>query len=116
VTLKLNGTHHILIYANGVNLFGDNINIVNKNTDALTNANKEVSMEVNTGKTKHILLSRHQNAGKNDDSKTANRASENLTKFRYLGTRETHQNLINEELIAGKTQFSSEPFYVSSAA
>jgi ribosomal protein S2 len=45
-----------------------------------------------------MLLSRHQNAGQNHDIKTADRCSDNVTKFRYLGTTITNQNLIQEEI------------------
>jgi hypothetical protein len=37
---------------------------------------KEVGLEVNTEKTKCMLLSSHQNAGQNHDIKIANRAFE----------------------------------------
>jgi biotin operon repressor len=50
-----------------VNLLGDNINIIKKNMETLIKASKEVGLEVNTGKTKYKLLSRHQNAGQNYD-------------------------------------------------
>jgi hypothetical protein len=36
-------------------------------------ASKEVGLEVNTDKTKYMLLSRHQNAGQNHDIKIGNR-------------------------------------------
>jgi tryptophan synthase beta subunit len=45
-----------------------------------------------------MLLSRHQNAGKNHDIKSTNRSSENVAKLRYLGTAVTNQNLINEKI------------------
>jgi hypothetical protein len=57
-----------------------------KNKKTLTDASKEVSPEVNTEKTKYMLLSRHQKAGQNHDIKIANRCFENVTKLRYLGT------------------------------
>jgi hypothetical protein len=41
-----------------------------------------------------MLLSRHQIAGQNYDIKIAERYSENVAKFRYLGTTITNQNLI----------------------
>jgi hypothetical protein len=45
-----------------------------------------------------MLLSRHQNAGRNYDIKIANRCFENVAKFRYLGMRVTTKNLILEEI------------------
>jgi hypothetical protein len=36
--MKLNGTHKLLVYADGVNLLGYNIVTIKKNTEALTNA------------------------------------------------------------------------------
>jgi hypothetical protein len=61
VGLKLNGTHHFLVYAD-INLLGVNINIVQKNTE----------------KTKYILMSHHQNAGQNHNIKMCNRFFENV--------------------------------------
>jgi hypothetical protein len=40
-----------------------------KNTQTLTEASKDVGLEVNTEKTKYMLLSRHQNAGQNCDKR-----------------------------------------------
>jgi hypothetical protein len=51
VVLKLNGTHQLLVYADDVNLLGDNIDTVQKNTETLTDASKEVGLEVNAEKT-----------------------------------------------------------------
>jgi hypothetical protein len=45
-----------------------------------------------------MLMSRHQNAGQNHNIKRANRSSENVAPFRYLGTTVTNQNLISEEI------------------
>jgi hypothetical protein len=57
--LKLNGTHQILSYADDVNLLGDNADTINKNTGMLTEANKEIGLEVNVEKAKlsHPALS-----------------------------------------------------------
>jgi hypothetical protein len=57
VGLKLNGTHQLLAYPDDVNLPGDNTDTIKKNTETLTDASKEVGLEINTEKTKYLLLS-----------------------------------------------------------
>jgi hypothetical protein len=74
VELKLNWIHQLLAYADDVNLLGDNIDTINKNTEILIDASKEVGLEVNIEKTKYMLVSRDQNAGQNRDIKTGNRS------------------------------------------
>jgi hypothetical protein len=73
VGLKLNGTHQRLAYADDVNLMGDNIDSIKKNTETLIDASKEVGLEINVDRTKFMLLSRHQNVGQNREIKIANR-------------------------------------------
>jgi hypothetical protein len=65
VGLKLNGIHQLLVYADDMNLLGGNTDIKKKNTETLTDASKEAGLEVNTEKTKYMLLFRHQNAEQN---------------------------------------------------
>jgi hypothetical protein len=98
VGLKLNGTHQLLAYAGDVNLLGDNIDTIKKNTETLTDPNKEVGLEINVEETKYMLLSRHHNVGQNRDIKIANRLFRNVSQFKYLGKRVTNQNLIQEEI------------------
>jgi hypothetical protein len=56
-----------------MNLLGDNTDAIKKNTETLIDASKEIGLEINVGKTKYMLLSRHQNVGQNRDIKIANR-------------------------------------------
>jgi hypothetical protein len=46
-------THQLLVYADNVSLLGDNIK---RKTQTLTDAGKEVGLEVNTKKTKYNCL------------------------------------------------------------
>jgi hypothetical protein len=85
-----------MIYADDVNLLGDNIDTTQKNTETLIDASKEVGLEVNSEKTKYMLLSHQQNAGQNRDIKTTNRYFENVSQFKY--TTVIYQNLIQAEI------------------
>jgi hypothetical protein len=81
VGLKLNGTHQLLAYADDINLLGDDTDIIEKNTETLIDASKEVGLEINIEKTKYMLLSHHQNAGQNRDIKISNRSVNNVTQL-----------------------------------
>jgi hypothetical protein len=50
--LKLNGTHQLLVYADDVNLLGDNIDAIKKNIGTLIGASNEIGLEVNSERTK----------------------------------------------------------------
>jgi ribosomal protein S2 len=80
------------VYADDVNLLGDNIRTIRKNIETLIDAIKEVGLQVNEQKTKGMLLSRHQNAGQ-IITNIGDRSSENVIQFKYLGMTVTNQNL-----------------------
>jgi hypothetical protein len=56
VGLQLNGPHQLLAYANDANLMQDNTGTINENTETSTDSSKEVSLEVNLEKIKHMLV------------------------------------------------------------
>jgi hypothetical protein len=93
VGLKLNGTYQHLAYADNVNLLGNNIDTIKRNTETTFDATREVGLEVNT---KFMLPSRHQNAGQNWNIKIANRPCGNGSQFRYLGMIVTNRNFIQD--------------------
>jgi hypothetical protein len=74
--LELNRTHQLLVYADGINLLGENINIVKKNAETLLDASKEIGLEVNSEKTKYMFMSYHQTAGQSNYIRVANKSFE----------------------------------------
>jgi hypothetical protein len=50
VGLKLIGTYQLLACTDDVNLLGDNIGAIGKNTETLIDASKEVGLEMNVEK------------------------------------------------------------------
>jgi retron-type reverse transcriptase len=44
-SLKLNGTHELLVYADDANILGGSIHTIRKNTEALLIASKEIGLE-----------------------------------------------------------------------
>jgi hypothetical protein len=96
--LKLNGTHQLLVYADGVNILGGSVHATKKNTEALVVASKEIGLEVNAEKTKYKAMSRNQNAVQNHNIKRDNKSFERVKQFKYLGTTLTYRNFIEEEI------------------
>jgi hypothetical protein len=87
-----------LVYADDVNLLGDNTDTIKRNTETLTDSRKEVGLEEKAEKTIYMLPSHHQNEVEIHDKKITNRSFENLAQFKYLGMTVKNQNLTQEEI------------------
>jgi len=61
-------------------------------------ASKVTGLEVNGDKTKYMVMSREQNAGRSHNMKIDSSSLEILEDFKYLGTTLTHQNSLQEEI------------------
>ena len=94
--MKLNGTHQLLLYADGVYVLWGSAHTVKENTEFLIVASKETGLEVNADKTKYMVMSRDQNTGRSRNMKIDNSTFERLEEFRYLGTTMTNENSIQE--------------------
>jgi len=68
-SLKLNGTHQLLVYADEVNMLGGSVHTIKKNANALVVAGKERGLEVNADKTKYMVMSGDQNARRSHNTR-----------------------------------------------
>jgi len=96
--LKLNGTHQLLAYADDVNILGGSIHTLKENAEALVTPTREIGLEVSANKTKYMVMSGDQNAGRIQSVRIDNSTFEKVEGFKYLGTNLTNQNSIPEEI------------------
>jgi hypothetical protein len=54
--LKLNGTYHLLVYADYVNIMGESLPTIKKNTEAPVVSSREIGLEVHADKTKYMVM------------------------------------------------------------
>lgn len=94
-SLRLNGTL-FLFYAEDFNLLGENIPIVKEGTKHLSVASPEFVTEMY--RKLGIIFATRENTWQNHNIKTANRASERKTKFKYLVQTSTNQNCMFEKI------------------
>ena len=85
------------MYADDVNILGGSVHTIKENAEALIVASEEIGLEVNTDKTKYVVMSRDQNAGQSHHMKIDNRSFERVEDFELLGTTLMNQNSIQEE-------------------
>ena len=81
-----------------MDILGGSARKVKENAEDLVVATKEIGLDVNADKTKYMIMSRDQNAGRSYSMKTDNSSIERVEEFKYLGTTLTNKNSIQEEI------------------
>jgi hypothetical protein len=61
--LKWNRIYQLLIYADDLHLFGDQINAIKENKEPTIYTGSNAGLEVNLEKTEYMLMCCHQNSG-----------------------------------------------------
>ena len=74
-----------MAYVDDVNILGGSVRSIEKNTDALVVASKEIGPGVNADRTKYMVMTRDQIAGRSYSMKVDNRSLERVEEFKYLG-------------------------------
>jgi hypothetical protein len=80
--LKLNDTHQLLVYADDFNILGESVHTTKAKAEALVMASKVTGLKVNAGKTKYMVMSGDQNAGRIYSIKIDNRSFEKVEEFK----------------------------------
>ena len=91
---------HISFWLNAddVNILGGSIHTLKENVEALVAATREIGLEVSADRTKYMVMSRDQNAGRIHSVRIDNSTFNSVEEFKYLGTTLTNQNSIAEEI------------------
>ncbi|KAJ4445964.1 hypothetical protein ANN_12650 [Periplaneta americana] len=96
--LELNELHQLLVYADDVNVLGENPQMIRENTGILLEASKAIGLEVNPEKTKYMIMSRDKIIVRNGNIKIEDLPFEEVEKFKYLGATVTNINDYREKI------------------
>jgi hypothetical protein len=117
--LKLNGAHQLLVYADDTNILGRSVRSIRKRAEARSVASKKMGLEVNADKTKYLVMSQDQIAGRSHNIKIGNNFFERMGQFIYLGTtlriQKYIQEAIKKELKSGNACYHSVQNLLSSS-
>ena len=77
----MNGTYHLLVYADNVNILGGSICTIKKNTKAVVVAGKETGLEVNGDMINYMNMTQDKDAERTHMIKTDNSSFERVEEF-----------------------------------
>jgi hypothetical protein len=89
-----------VVCADDVNVVGENTDTIKKNTEALLDANKQVGLEVNPGKTKYKLMSPYQKARRQQSMKIAKKSFEDGNSTNRSNLYSRRKSRLNSRLLA----------------
>jgi hypothetical protein len=89
--MELNGSQWLLVYADDVNILGENINTIQKNSSA--EASRHDGLE-----RKHRIYYILPTECRAHNSVIAHKSFENVVKFKYLKMSVTNKNCIHKEI------------------
>jgi hypothetical protein len=72
-----------LVYVDDVNILGGRVHNKKKKTKALVVKSKNMGLEVNADKTKYMIMSPDQNAGRSYNTRIDNSSFESVEQFKY---------------------------------
>ena len=98
IGLDMNGKYQLLVYADDVNMLGENLQTIRENKEIFIKASKDTGLEVNSDKTKYMITSRQENIVHNQNIVIEILSFEKVEKFRYLGVTVTNTDDIREEI------------------
>ena len=80
--MKPNGTHQLPVYADDINILGGSVYNLKENGEALVAAIREIGLEISADKTKYMVMSREQNAGRIHSVRMDNSTFERVEEFK----------------------------------
>ena len=94
--MKLNGTRQLLVYVDDFKICVGSVHTIKENAKTLIVASEEIGLEINADKTKYMVMSRDQNAGRSHSMKTDSMCFERVEEFKY------GNNLNNSKSYSGR--------------